>query len=77
VARQQDIDRKRWEIERKRRALEAQIDALKTEFAAEEKGLERDLEQFQKLQTQVDVNRAQMARSRGADGRAAKTGGRK
>jgi circadian clock protein KaiC len=77
VARQQDIESKRWEVQRKRRALKAQIEALKTEFSAEEKGLERDLEQFRKFQTQVDLNRAQMARSRGADGRAAKTGGRK
>jgi circadian clock protein KaiC len=74
VARQQDIDRKRGEIERKRRALEAQIDVLKTEFSAEEAGLERDLQEFQQAQTQVQLNRAQMARSRGADGRAAAEG---
>jgi circadian clock protein KaiC len=74
VARQQDIDRKRGEIERKRRALEAQIDVLKTEFSAEETGLERDLQEFQQAQTQVQLSRAQMARSRGADGRAATKG---
>jgi circadian clock protein KaiC len=74
VSRQQDIDRKREEIERKRRALQAQIDVLKTEFSAEETGLERDLQEFQKAQEQVQLNRAQMARSRGSDSRAAKTG---
>jgi circadian clock protein KaiC len=77
VARQQDIERKRSEVQRKRRALEAQIEALKTEFSAEEKGLERDLEQFLKVQTQVTLNRAQMARSRNAGSRAAKKGARK
>jgi circadian clock protein KaiC len=73
VSQQQDIDRKREEIERKRRALQAQIDVLKTEFSAEETGLERDLQEFQKAQVQVQLNRAQMARSRGSDSRAAKT----
>jgi len=77
VSRQQDIDRKREEIERKRRALQAQIDVLKTEFSAEETGLERDLQEFQKAQEQVQLNRAQMARSRGSDSRAAKTGSTK
>ncbi len=74
LLRQQDIDRKRGEIERKRRALEAQIDVLQTEFSSEEKGLEKDLQEFQHAQKQVHLNRAQMARSRGADGRAATNG---
>ena len=77
VSQQQDIDRKREEIERKRRALQAQIDVLKTEFSAEETGLERDLQEFQKAQVQVQLNRAQMARSRGSDSRAAKTRSKK
>jgi circadian clock protein KaiC len=75
--RQQDIDRKRGEIERKRRALEAQIDILTTEFSSEEKGLEKDLQEFQHAQAQVQSNRVQMARSRGADGRAATNGSKK
>jgi len=74
---QSDIDHKRGEIERKRRAMEAQIDLVTTQFSAEETGSERNVEEFRRAQTQVELNRAQMARSRGADGRAAKTGGRK
>ena len=77
LIRQQDIDRKRGEIERKRRALQAQIDLLTTEFSSEEKGLEKNLLEFQHAQEQVQLNRAQMARSRGADGRAATNGSEK
>ena len=68
LARQQDMERKRSDLERKRRALEAKVAALKMEFEIEEDEVNHVLAQEQAREERLVQDRAEMARSRKADG---------
>ncbi len=69
LARQQEIEQRAYELERKRRALEAQIVVLRAEFEAEAGGVERLVVQDKARESQLDEDRVDMARSRGANRR--------
>ena len=68
LARQQDMERRRSDLERKRRALEAKVAALKMEFEIEEDEVNHVLAQERAHEERLVRDRAEMARSRGADG---------
>jgi circadian clock protein KaiC len=67
-SRHMQIARKRGEIERKRRALEAQIIALRSESEADELELEQLLAAEEAVSRRLLTDRAEMARSRRVDG---------
>ena len=67
LARQQGIDIKKRDIERKRQLLEAQIAAMRAELEAEEDDLRRLLAQEEARAAALVSERAQMARLRRAD----------
>jgi circadian clock protein KaiC len=64
VARQQESEKRVFDLERKRKAMEAQIEALRAEFAAEAGETEREIEQDRLRESQFLDDRATMARSR-------------
>ena len=66
-ARQQAIASKRRELERKRRAIEAQVAALRADFATEESELELLIATEEAAGRRIDDDRAAMARSRKAN----------
>ena len=66
AAREQRIARKRREVERKKKVLEAQVSALRSEYETEETELELLIAAEEAAQRQLRVDRAEMARSRGA-----------
>lgn len=67
VLRQQEADRKRLELQRKRTQLEAQISAMRTAFAEQEADLLQDIEQEQLRETLLLREREDMAQIRKAD----------
>ncbi len=67
LARQQEIGRRRRDLERKRLALEAQIAALRVAFEAEEAELEEAIRQGEDRESVLVEDRVDMARLRHAD----------
>jgi circadian clock protein KaiC len=67
VARKNEMERKREQLESKRRTLQAQIDAMQTELATEELQMERAVQQEQQQEKRLELNREEMAASRRAD----------
>ncbi|MFT5590855.1 MAG: circadian clock protein KaiC [Bradyrhizobium sp.] len=67
LTRQQEIERKQIELAASRRALEAQIAALRAEFDVREAGWVKIITQEQAQATQLDQEREEMGLSRGAD----------
>lgn len=68
LVRQQDIDRQRRDLERRRQALEARIVAQRLEFQTEEEDLERRLAQAEAREKQIVDDRTEMARIRRSNG---------
>jgi circadian clock protein KaiC len=66
-AEEQEIQRKRQEVDMKRRSLESQIAALQAELAASEKRIAEINQQDENRGEQAEHDRADMAKSRGAD----------
>lgn len=66
--RKEKIERFERELRRKRNALEAQITALRAQFAAESQELEQDVAQQKLRELELEDDRVQMARRRGENG---------
>ncbi len=64
LVRSQEIEQRQAALERKRSALEAQINVLKMDFAAEELELERIIHQEQSREKQLELERDAMNRIR-------------
>jgi circadian clock protein KaiC len=64
LVRSQEIEQRQAALERKRSALEAQINVLKMDFAAEELQLERIIRQEQSREKQLELERDTMNRIR-------------
>jgi circadian clock protein KaiC len=62
----QETERRRLDLERKRKAMEAQIAALRATFAAEQEDTERSIGQDARREAQIEDDRSEMARSRKA-----------
>jgi circadian clock protein KaiC len=67
LMREQEIQQKQKEIERKRGTMEAQIAEIKSQFEASEEELERTLKQEKLKEEAIKVNRMEMAKMRKAD----------
>ena len=67
VARQQEIELQQLKLERRRRALEAQISLLQSEFEAEEAEVSRALLQYQMHQERLEQDRIAMGYKRQSD----------
>jgi circadian clock protein KaiC len=67
LLREQEIQRKQRELDRKRQAVEAQIAALRRGLAADEEELQLALAQAQGREEQLERNRLDMARIRKTD----------
>ena len=65
--RAQQVERLRLELDRKRKALEAQITALRTEFTAEEEDVLNQIGLRQEMEDQMDSDRDMMMKSRKVD----------
>jgi circadian clock protein KaiC len=65
LARQQTIEQKRKNIERKRELIQAQVAALHSEFAQEEAGLAAFMQEEARRSAQLVQDRIEMSRSRG------------
>jgi circadian clock protein KaiC len=74
VARQQEIERRKRDLDRKKQALEARITALRLEFEAQEEDAERSIEQEEARELQLLDDRKRMARARKVDA-TSETGG--
>jgi circadian clock protein KaiC len=68
LGRQQEIERRKMNLDRKRKVLEAQIEAQRAEFAAEEEELKKVIEQEMLRETHLLEEQKAMAVSRKADG---------
>ncbi|HEY3322472.1 MAG TPA: circadian clock protein KaiC [Planctomycetota bacterium] len=66
VARQQEVERKKRELERERALMETRIVALKTEFEAKADVLQRSIHEIESLEQRAAKDRQQMAESRKA-----------
>ena len=66
VERDQAMRRRQDEMNRRRLVLQAQIEALQAELASQERDMEQASQQEESRQLQVEVDRKQMAKSRGA-----------
>jgi circadian clock protein KaiC len=66
-ARQQQHERTKRDLERKRKALAARIAALEAEFEVDEKEAQRGIDEAQTAANRLVEDRADLARSRGAD----------
>ncbi|MGH8195049.1 MAG: hypothetical protein ACREQ8_11705 [Woeseiaceae bacterium] len=64
----QELGRRQRLLDCKRRALDTQIAALRSEFEAEEDQLKRRIEEEQARERTVAGDRSLMARRRGVDG---------
>jgi circadian clock protein KaiC len=69
LTRQQVIEARRRDLERKRRVLEAQISAQRAQFESDEKELELLLSQDSAALEETRRDQAAMGRSRGLDGK--------
>lgn len=67
LLREQDIQRKQRELDRKRQAIEAQIAAMRFDLEAQEQELELALNQARGREKELKENQLKMARSRQAD----------
>jgi circadian clock protein KaiC len=67
VEREQQAERKSFELKQKRQQLESQIAKMRSDFALEEKGLLRDTREMESREKQAAVNRVEMGRVRKAD----------
>lgn len=67
LLREQDIQRKQRELDRRRQAIESQIAALRLGLEAEEDELQRTLDQARAREEQLLQDRAEMALNRQAD----------
>lgn len=76
LMRKQSIEHKRTELQAKRRALEARIEGLRAEYAAEEKQMETLIHQAQNVEDRLEADTQEMAGSRQSGGSAAKPGRR-
>jgi circadian clock protein KaiC len=65
IARQQEIERRRRDLNRKREALEARINALRLEFEAAEEEARQEIGQAEAREAHVMGHRRDMARVRG------------
>ena len=72
TARQQEIERRSRDLERKRSAVEAQIEALRVAFAAEEDEMERLIDNAQHAEIRLAEDRIEMGRNRDGSGTPAK-----
>jgi circadian clock protein KaiC len=63
------------QLERKRKAMEAQIEALRAEFAADEAEVKRSISIENKREDKLTENRTSMARSRKVNGRSSQVDG--
>jgi circadian clock protein KaiC len=70
-SRQWELERKRRDMARKKKALDARVAAMQAEFDAEFEEMERAVEQDQTVVIRLEHDRAEMARSRRADVEAA------
>jgi circadian clock protein KaiC len=78
LAREQEIETKRIELERQRQALQAQIAALQSEFVAKEHQMQRLVAQAQQREQVLVADEEDMSRSRGvntSNGRKTKAAG--
>ena len=66
LARKQTIERKRGDLQAKRRELEARIENLRAEYAAEEKQMETLIQQAQNVEHRLEMDTREMAGSRQA-----------
>jgi circadian clock protein KaiC len=66
LLRKQTIERKRGELQAKRRELEARIENLRAEYAAEEKQMEMLIHQAQNVEHRLELDTQEMAGSRQA-----------
>jgi circadian clock protein KaiC len=66
LLRKQTIERKRSELQTKRRELEARIDNLRAEYEAEEKQMEVHIHQAQNIEQRLELDTQEMAGSRQA-----------
>jgi circadian clock protein KaiC len=69
LLRRQDAERRQIELERKRKAAEAQIASIQAEFEAEKQRLTRDLEIDRVRESRLANDRSALQRSRSADER--------
>jgi circadian clock protein KaiC len=69
LARQQAVESRQLDLERKRRAMEAQIAALRAAFESEQAEAMKIIGQEQARDARLTQNRVEMARSRKADSR--------
>ena len=69
LMREQEIDQKQKEMERKRETMKAQIAEIKSQFEAEEEELERTLKQEKLKEETIKAGRMEMAQMRKADGK--------
>lgn len=67
ITRQQELQRKRQQMERKRAALHAQIASLQAEFDAEAQEMELAVREDEYRESQLQVDRSNMAKSRACD----------
>ena len=67
LAREQEIESRQRDLLRKREALEAKIQSLRAEFAAEEEEMQKLIDHGRAREDSSLVDRAQMARSRKAE----------
>jgi circadian clock protein KaiC len=72
LLREQDIQRKQRELDRKRLAVEAQVVALRASLESEQEELETAIAQARGREDQLERNRLEMASSRQADSNGAK-----
>jgi circadian clock protein KaiC len=68
VMRKQEIERRQLDLERKRKAMEAQISMMRAEFEAQETEILNVIAQEQARETRLAQERLDMAHSRKADG---------
>jgi circadian clock protein KaiC len=64
------------QLERRRKAMEAQIEALRAEFAADEAEVKRSISIENKREDKLTENRTSIARSRKVNGRSSQANGR-
>jgi circadian clock protein KaiC len=67
IARVQEVERERRRIDRRRKAVEAQIAALRAELAADELDSSRIVEQARARENQLVIDRVELAKRRHAD----------
>ncbi|MBW2065956.1 MAG: circadian clock protein KaiC [Deltaproteobacteria bacterium] len=67
LARRQEIDRLKLDLERKRKVMEARISALRAQFESEEDGILKRLREIENMEKRAAEDREEMAKRRQAD----------